>query len=125
MAEIGKRIRECREKMKMSQEELAQKLGYKNKSTIAKIEAGVNDIVQSKVVAFASALDTTPAYLMGWEDDTEDVSYKESPSSPSTPEILTLYNSLDSEDQSLALGIVRQMAEQDKYKKYKKELSVG
>ena len=42
-----------------------------------------------------------------------------------TPEILTLYNSLDAEDQSLALGIVRQMAEQDKYKKYKKELSVG
>ena len=125
MAEIGKRIRECREKMKMSQEELAQKLGYKNKSTIAKIEAGVNDIVQSKVVAFASALDTTPAYLMGWEDDTEDVSYKDAPSSPSTPEILTLYNSLDSEDQSLALGIVRQMAAQDKYKKYKKELSAG
>ena len=124
MAEIGKRIRECREKMKMSQEELAQKLGYKNKSTIAKIEAGVNDIVQSKVVAFASALDTTPAYLMGWEDDDGDASYKETSSSPSTPEILTLYNSLDSEDQSLALGIVRQMAAQDKYR-YKKELSAG
>ena len=31
-------------------------------------ENGTNDIVQSKVVAFASVLNTTPAYLMGWEE---------------------------------------------------------
>ena len=34
--EIGKRIRELRESKDMSQEELALKLGYKNRSTIAK-----------------------------------------------------------------------------------------
>ena len=34
-----------------------------------KIENGTNDIVQSKVVDFANALNTTVAYLMGWEDD--------------------------------------------------------
>ena len=51
-----------------TQEELAAKLGYKSKTTIAKIENGTNDIVQSKVVAFASVLNTTPAYLMGWEE---------------------------------------------------------
>ena len=53
MADIGKRIKEKRESLGMTQEELASKLGYKNKSSIAKIETGTNDIVQSKVVEFA------------------------------------------------------------------------
>lgn len=67
MAEIGTRIREKREAIGMTQEELAFKLGYKNKSSIAKIETGANDIVQSKVIEFANVLNTTVAYLMGWE----------------------------------------------------------
>lgn len=67
MAEIGMRIREKREAIGMTQEELASKLGYKNKSSIAKIETGANDIVQSKVIEFANVLNTTVAYLMGWE----------------------------------------------------------
>ena len=46
-------------------EELAKKMGYKDKSSISKIENGKADIPQSKVVAFARALNTTTAYLMG------------------------------------------------------------
>lgn len=68
MAEIGKRIRERREAIGMTQEELASKLGYKNKSSIAKIETGTNDIVQSKVIEFANVLHTTVSYLMGWSN---------------------------------------------------------
>lgn len=67
--DIGKRIRFQRESLRITQEELAKKLGYKNKSSIAKIEIGENDIPQSKVVAFANALNTTVAYLMGWVDN--------------------------------------------------------
>lgn len=69
MAEIGKKIKKRRESLGITQEELAAKLGYKNKSSIAKIETGANDIVQSKVLEFAKALDTTVAYLMGWNDN--------------------------------------------------------
>lgn len=68
--ELGKRIKQRREDLKMSQESLAQKLGYKSRSSINKIELGLNDISQSKIMEFAKALDTTPAYLMGWEDET-------------------------------------------------------
>lgn len=71
MPDIGKRIKKRREELKMTQEELAVKLNYKSKTTIAKIENGTNDIVQSKVVEFAKALDTTPAYLMGWSEEKE------------------------------------------------------
>ena len=64
---LGQNIRLYREKLGMSQEELAKKLGYKDRSTIAKIESNVNDITQSKIVAIAAALQTSPAALMGWE----------------------------------------------------------
>lgn len=71
MSSIGKKIREKRIELGMTQEELATKLGYKSKTTIAKIENGTNDITQSKVVDFAKVLQTTPAYLMGWIDIAE------------------------------------------------------
>ena len=72
MAEIGRRIKAAREAAGLTQAELAAKLGYKSKSTINKIETGINDISQSKVEAFAAALGTTPAYLMGWDPSAED-----------------------------------------------------
>ena len=62
------RIKMRREELGMSQDELAKKLGYKSRSTIAKIESGENDITQSKIVAFAKALGVKPGYLMGWDE---------------------------------------------------------
>ena len=74
MSKIGNRIRNLREKNGLSQEELALRVGYTSKSTIAKIETGVNDIPQNKIVLFAESLNTSPAALMGWVD--EEVSAK-------------------------------------------------
>ena len=69
MLELYRRIRQRREELDMSQDELAKKLGYKSRSSINKIEKGENDIPQSKIVAFAEALNTSPEYLMGWDSD--------------------------------------------------------
>ena len=69
MAKIGENIRKLREKRGLSQEELATRMGYKSKSTINKIELGINDVAQSKVERFAEVLGTTPAVLMGWVDE--------------------------------------------------------
>ena len=66
--EFYERIKLKREELKMSQDELAKKLGYKSRSSINKIEIGENDIPQSKIKAFAKVLNTTPAYLMGWDE---------------------------------------------------------
>lgn len=70
MEGIGKRIRNRRIELGMTQKELADKLGYKNKSTIGKIENGQNDITQTKVLDFARALETDVSYIMGF--DTKD-----------------------------------------------------
>lgn len=65
---IGERIKYRREELKMSQEELALRLGYKTRSSINKIEKDASGLPQSKIVAIANALQTTPAYIMGWEE---------------------------------------------------------
>ena len=62
-------IKERRRDLGLSQEELAKKVGYRDRTSIAKIEAGEVDLSQSRIDAFAQALETTPAYLMGWDDE--------------------------------------------------------
>lgn len=69
MANIGTNIRNRRIELGMTQGELATKMGYKSKSTINKIELGINDIPQSKIVRFAEVLKTTPKVLMGWDEE--------------------------------------------------------
>lgn len=66
--EIGDRIKQKREALDMSQEDLAKKVGYKSRSSINKIESDGRGLPQNKIVLFAKVLNTTPAYLMGWEE---------------------------------------------------------
>lgn len=72
MSQPGGRIRERREALELSQRDLAKLLGYTDRSAIAKIEKGVNSLTHEKIEAFAQALHTTSAYLMGWVDDSYD-----------------------------------------------------
>lgn len=65
MLELYKNIKNRRSMLGMTQSELAEKLGYADKSMIAKIEKGNVDLTQSKIFAFAKALNTTPSNLMG------------------------------------------------------------
>lgn len=60
----GKRIAERRQQLSLSQSQLAERLGYSDKTAISKIENGISQLNQSKIIAFADALQTTPAYLM-------------------------------------------------------------
>ena len=66
MSTIGYRIRVRREELGLSQEELGKRLGYKSRSSINKIELDQRNLTQPKIKAIADALETTPAYIMGW-----------------------------------------------------------
>lgn len=70
MSVLSVRIRQRREELGMSQEELAARMGYRSKSSITKIEKGINDIPQNKLEDFAAALETTTAWLLGLEAET-------------------------------------------------------
>jgi len=73
--EIYKRIKQRREELGLSQDELAIRLGYKNRSSIHKIEMGVNDIPQSKIRDFARALNTDELFLLGLEKEKTEKGY--------------------------------------------------
>lgn len=66
---IGERIRITRIKQGLTIEELASRLG-KNKTTIYRYENGdIENLPLGILDSLASALNTTPAYLMGWSEN--------------------------------------------------------
>jgi len=69
MLKLYENIRELRKKNKWTQDELAQRMGYTDRSTIAKIESGKVDLSQSKIVEFAKVFGVDPGELMGWETE--------------------------------------------------------
>ena len=71
MSVLSSRIRQRREELGMSQEELASRMGYRSKSSITKIEKGINDIPQNKLEDFADALETSTAWLLGLDSGGE------------------------------------------------------
>lgn len=65
---IYDRIRSLREEKGMSQQELAELVGFKTASAVNKIELGLRDINQTKIFLFAKALGTTPSYLLDGDE---------------------------------------------------------
>lgn len=64
---IGDRIRSRRKQLKMSAEELGKRIG-KDRSTIFRYEKGdIENLPLDILEPIAKALETTPQYLMGWE----------------------------------------------------------
>ena len=56
MSDLSTRVRLRREQLGLSQEELARRMGYRSRSSITKLEKGINDLPQSKVEELAQAL---------------------------------------------------------------------
>lgn len=65
MMDLYKNIKMLRKARKMSQEDLADRAGYTDRSTIARIEKGEIDLSQSKIMTFAEIFGVTPMELMG------------------------------------------------------------
>lgn len=71
--QIGARIKDKRTALKMSQDTLAIKAGYKGKSIISRIEKGEIDLPESKLNAIADALETTAYELVTGEKVTQNL----------------------------------------------------
>jgi transcriptional regulator with XRE-family HTH domain len=105
MSTVGDNISIIRKRLGWTQEDLAKRMGYKSKSTINKIELGINDIPQSKIQQFAEVLGTTPAQLMGWEEE-----QKNPPEEPRLSEgermLLDLFRQVPEDRQELVLEMI-------------------
>lgn len=69
MNQLYENIKKYRKQAGLTQEELAKKAGYTDRSSIAKIEAGHVDLTQSKIRQFAEIFGVTPSALMGMDTE--------------------------------------------------------
>lgn len=135
---IGDKIKQLRTEREWSQEQVARMLGYKSRSTINKIELGINELTQSKIVAFANLFEVEPWQLLNdeplnmveiksqWErTDRErmiqaEVKVYEDVQSlfgKSAFELLSIFNQLNKAGQEKALAQIQDMIEIAKYRK--------
>ena len=108
MSTVGENIANLRKRLKWTQEELAIKVGYKSKSTINKIELGINELPQNKIISFAEVFGVTPTQLMGWD-------LKESPSkelelTENEKKLLDLYRNASNENKELIVEMLKVIA---------------
>ena len=90
MLELYENIKKYRTSLQMSQDELAKKAGYTDRSSIAKIEKGLVDLPQSKIILFANIFGVTASELMGNDGITDyDIT-------PCEIELIKAYRSSDS-----------------------------
>ena len=100
---VGLRIKLAREQRNMTLEDVA-KLCDTTKQTIYKYENEiVTNIPYDKIVLLTKALDVSPSYLFGWNED--------SPSEPQLTEgekvLLDLFNRVPEDQQQLVLQMIR------------------
>lgn len=62
------RIRQRREELNMTQEDLAFKVGYAGRSSIARIELGSTDLRRDKLIKIATALNVSPQWILTGQD---------------------------------------------------------
>ena len=65
MSTIGQRIRMKREELGMTQQELADKLGFKSRASVNKLELDIRTPRQQIIKALADALETDVLYILG------------------------------------------------------------
>lgn len=98
-SDIYDRIRRRREQLGMSQEELAHKIGYKDRTAVSKIESAQRQIKHSMIAKLADALGTTPSYLMGWNKEDDDTTIND--------RLLARYRELDDLDQAMVRRLLK------------------
>ena len=73
---IGERIKQRRIELGLSVDEVAEKLG-KNRATVYRYESNeIENLPVGTLEPLAKILETTPAQLMGWEDEEQDENYR-------------------------------------------------
>ena len=76
---IGDRIKERRMELGYSVDEVAEKLG-KNRATVYRYESNeIEKLPITTLEPLAKALNTTPAYLMGWDEEKPEPETKDDP----------------------------------------------
>lgn len=105
--DLSRKIKELRLAKKMTLEEVATIVGV-GKSTVRKWETGmIANMKRDKIALLAKALSTTPAYLMGWKEDTGETSLSEPKLTEGEQMLLDLFRQIPEDAQKMYLEVLR------------------
>ena len=103
--ELSRKIKQLRLAKGMTLEQVADIVGV-GKSTVRKWETGmIANMKRDKIALLAQALSTTPAYLMGWEENTHVEHYIQV--SEDEQKLLELFRLVPENQQQLVLQMIR------------------
>ena len=94
LVELGAKIRYRRQQLNISQQELAEAVGYTSKGMISNIESGKINLPMDKLVMIAHCLGVTPSYLLN--DET----------APKNPKLMESLEELSDEEQKQVLAYI-------------------
>ncbi len=99
---MAQKIKDLRQERGLTLEQVANVVGV-GKSTVRKWETGmIANMKRDKIAALAQALGTTPAYLMGWQDEDEDEE------NPHELKLVTAFDKLSVDDQIIVSNWVEE-----------------
>lgn len=105
--ELSRKIKDLRLKRGMTLEQVGDIVGV-GKSTVRKWETGmIANMKRDKIALLAQALGTTPAYLMGWEDDNKENTPEDIKLSEGEKVLIDLFRKLPDEAQKMYLEVLR------------------
>lgn len=104
--DLGKKVKQRRVELNLSQEDLAFKMGYSSRTSINKIENG-RPCSQKIIARLAEALDVSVPYLMGWEEDNPEVPDFD----PEQIELIELYSKLTREQRNVVLKFLHTLVD--------------
>lgn len=111
---LAERVRQRREQLGMSQEQLAQKMGYSSRTSINKIENG-RPCSQKIIVRLADALNVSIPYLMGWQEDyiEEKPTVQDDGLSDNQRKLMEFAKSVPDDKAEMILRVIRSIVEAD------------
>lgn len=102
--DLSRKIRELRLAKGMTLEQVADIVGV-GKSTVRKWETGmIANMKRDKIALLAKALSTTPAYLMGWKEETPDVNLMQV--TEAEQKLLDLFRRVPESQQEMVLQMI-------------------
>lgn len=105
--ELSRKIKDLRLKRGMTLEQVGDIVGV-GKSTVRKWETGmIANMKRDKIALLAQALGTTPAYLMGWDDDEKENAPDDIKLTEGEKMLIDLFRKLPAEAQKMYLEVLR------------------
>ena len=105
-SELSRKIKQLRLAKDMTLEEVATIVGV-GKSTVRKWETGmIANMKRDKIALLAKALDTTPAYLMGWKEETENTPLDQPKLTEGEEKLVELFRRIPEDQQNMVLDMI-------------------